>query len=117
MTQDASNEKAVQSEADLDDRILREHERNAHAVLSTEEGRAFIWRILDDIGRIYSLSYTDQNPHHTAFREGRRDLALDILRICQDLDPKLYLLMLQEAQERKTLDIERRNRIRSKTRE
>ena len=113
----ASDERAVRSEEQLDEQNQRENDRHLLAVLSSYEGRAFIWRILDDLGGVHGLSYTPDNPHHTTFREGRRDLALDILRICQDLDPQLYLLALSEAQERKALDIERRNRIRSDSRE
>ena len=113
----ASNERTVHGEQDLDERKTREDERCLLAVMESAEGRAFIWRVIDELSRVDGLSYTEQNPHHTSFMEGRRDLGLDVLRLAQEASTDLYLKMIAEAQERNILDMERRKRLRSITEE
>jgi hypothetical protein len=66
-------------------------------VLSLQAGRRFIWKQLADAG-VFRLSYAGDS-HATAFNEGRRNQGLALLLAVQQLDPKLYHVMAQEAQD------------------
>lgn len=65
-------------------------------VLSTPEGRRILWWLLDDVCGLYGPSYTPEAAH-TAYREGRRSIAMDVLREARRVAPTSYVTALQEA--------------------
>jgi len=65
-------------------------------VMSTENGRRFLWRHLVESG-IYVCSYTPgQQSDHTAFREGQRNSGLRLMEELQQASPELFLTMMEE---------------------
>lgn len=82
-----------------------EADNDLRRVMSTAEGRRFIWRQLSKAG-IFTVSFVGGAADMTAFNEGGRGQGLalmaDLLRVC----PGSYLTMQQEA-----FDNERRERI------
>ena len=84
-----------------------EAERQAHAgmvqaqqdkldfqwVVSTEQGRRFLWDLLGFTG-IYRSSFTGNSS--TFFNEGRRDVGLRIMGQIHEHAPEAYLAMLKE---------------------
>lgn len=65
------------------------------AVMSTHEGRRFVWKILESAG-LYKLSYTGNSE--TFFNEGQRNVGLKLLSELQKVTPDEYLRMTQECQ-------------------
>lgn len=75
----------------------RDELSDLRVVLSTENGRRFIYRILVRSG-IYKVSYVaGHNPEHTAFNEGGRNIGLWTLAEVQQASPADYLKMMEEA--------------------
>lgn len=64
------------------------------SVLRTRAGRRLIWWLLDRAG-LFATSYTGDD--RTIFREGRRDLGLQVLSWTHRADPEAYVDMLREA--------------------
>ena len=63
-------------------------------ILSTRQGRRFIWRHMSNAG-IFQSCFTGNSA--TFFNEGRRDIGLKILAEVQEASPDSYLLMMKEA--------------------
>ena len=70
------------------------------AVLATAAGRAVLWRILSDC-RIYSDGFNGGDRALMAFDAGRRNLGLSLLEKVLTLNSEAYILMRDEAQQRK----------------
>jgi hypothetical protein len=66
-------------------------------VLSTVEGRRFIWELLS-FCRIFESSYNGQ--FGTIYNEGHRNVGLKILADVNDADPGAYTKMLTESRRR-----------------
>ncbi len=66
-------------------------------VLSTEAGRAVIWRIMD---RCFVAGQIVTDPLLTFRQLGRRDEGIELLGECFTADPNSYIVMRQEAVER-----------------
>ena len=64
-------------------------------VMSSPEGRRFVWRILEGAG-LYRLSYTGNSE--TFFNEGQRNIGLKLLSELQKVSPDEYVKMTQECQ-------------------
>ena len=78
-------------------------------VLSTWQGRRFLWRLLHAAG-LYAPSYAD-SPATTAYNEGRRSVALHWLAEAQRVAPESYALGLREllaAQEAEAAEAQRK---------
>lgn len=77
-------------------RIERERDDVIH-VMSSAEGRRFIWLLLSNAG-VFASSFTGDN-NATNFNEGRRSEGLrlfnDVMKHC----PDLYLTMAKEAKD------------------
>lgn len=77
----------------------REQQKRADAdlkaVMSTEEGRRFMWVLLSD-SNVFSCSFT-QDPYLTAFKEGCRNFGLQVFEGLHRVCPELYALMAGEA--------------------
>lgn len=78
--------------------LNREREIEAlRNILSTYDGRAFLWRLLEECG-IYTSSFTGNST--TFFNEGKRHVGLWTLNEIMDVNPNLYQQMRVEAVER-----------------
>ncbi|GEM_PF-1781496 len=67
-------------------------------VLSSVQGRRFVWWILDMAG-VYRTSFTGNST--TFFNEGARNIGLRVLAYVMDAKPEAFLLMQQEDKKRK----------------
>mgnify|MGYP001561964717 CR=1 FL=1 len=65
-------------------------------VLSTRQGRRFIWRTLTLAG-VFRLSFVPGEPEETAFNEGRRSLGLSLMADVHEIDAAQYIQMANEA--------------------
>lgn len=76
-------------------RLRRERELNdIKAVLSTREGRRFVWRLLT-IGSMFRTTFTGNSTGY--FLEGHRNLALVILNDIQKVDSGSFGTLWSEA--------------------
>ncbi|KKK52794.1 hypothetical protein LCGC14_3101320, partial [marine sediment metagenome] len=71
--------------------------KEVREVLSTRGGRAFVWRILGKCGVYHSAP---EGSEAMSRFEGRRDVGIQVLKECLTSDPKVYILMQQEAADR-----------------
>lgn len=62
-------------------------------VVSTEQGRRFLWDLLAFTG-VYRSSFTGNSQ--TFFNEGRRDVGLRLLGQINEHEPEAYVTMLKE---------------------
>jgi len=76
-------------------RQRRERELNdIRAVLSTREGRRFVWRLLT-IGSLFRTTFTGNST--SFFLEGHRNVALLVLNDIQKVDPNSFGTLWAEA--------------------
>src|ERR1044072_3878206 len=75
----------------------RERSAFVRSVLETPAGRAWIWDYLR-VCHIVSISWVSGSPDATAFREGERNIGLQLLAEVQ-AHQELYLIMVREAQD------------------
>lgn len=76
-------------------RQRRERELNdLRVVLSTREGRRFVWRLLT-IGCLFRTTFTGNST--SFFLEGHRNMALLVLNDIQKVDPANFGLLWAEA--------------------
>lgn len=64
------------------------------SVLSTVQGRRFVWGMLERCG-VYSLSYTG-DPTRTAFNEGMRNVGLLLIALLNECGDEWYGVMQKE---------------------
>lgn len=64
-------------------------------LMSTAQGRRFVWRLLDLAG-VFRLSYAGEATHATAFAEGSRQIGNVLLADIHRLCPERYQLMVTE---------------------
>lgn len=89
----ASDEKQVTKRKRKEDRDQEQRLADLKAVLSTPEGRRFVWR---QLGGVFRLSFTP-DPYVTAFNEGLKSPGLQLTAEITTEFPDLYLLMQDEA--------------------
>lgn len=75
---------------------LEQERKDLRAVLSTAEGRRFIWKMLGDAG-VFRSSFVVGSPDTTAFNEGARNFGLVLLGAIMSDAPDKYLIMQKEA--------------------
>lgn len=79
---------------------IRNRRDDLRAVMSTVEGRRLFYRLINEDSGLCAASHAGEQTHESAFREGRRALAIalnnELLRDC----PAQYLAMMQEQLER-----------------
>ena len=63
-------------------------------IMSTKEGRRFMWRLLDFSG-VYRTSFTGNSE--TFFKEGSRNVGLMLLNEIHEHCPESFITMLKEA--------------------
>ncbi len=96
MGYDANDEKQVKKarkKAEQDDALRLDVIRN---VMQTAIGRAWIYGLLERC-HCFSTSFIQGAPDASAFREGERNIGLQLLADVQSASPDLYLTMIQEA--------------------
>lgn len=74
------------------ERLLRD--ADLRAVLGTEAGRRFVWRLIDGSG-VFSQSYAGEALAN-AFNEGRRAVGIALMQESQTVSSRLYVEMLAE---------------------
>jgi hypothetical protein len=65
-------------------------------VMSSETGRRFVWRIIDEISGATNGSFSAGAPDLTAFNEGRRAVGLQLISESQRITEKEYVHMVCE---------------------
>jgi hypothetical protein len=63
-------------------------------ILSTPQGRRFMWRYLGECG-VFKSSFVGQ--FQTFFNEGERNVGLKLLADVNDAHPEAYVTMMKEA--------------------
>ena len=94
ISKEAEQEKRLEAEK-LEREVFLNDVRH---VLSSVQGRRFVWRILDMAG-VYRSSFTGNSS--TFFNEGARNIGLRVLSDVMDAKPEAFLLMQQEDKKRK----------------
>lgn len=73
-------------------------QRRLNAIMSTADGREWMWNHLGMCG-VFQSTYAT-NTHDTAFNEGRRSIGLRLMADLQEYTFKHYQSMEKEAHER-----------------
>lgn len=89
----AADEKQVTKRKRKEAQVQEQRLADLKAVLSTPEGRRFVWR---QLAGVYRLSFTP-DPYVTAFNEGVKSPGLHLTAEITTEFPELYLLMQDEA--------------------
>lgn len=92
---DKPSVKKRKSKAELEQQRLDEDVR---AVLSTYQGRSFIWSLLEQAG-IYRTTFSEV-PTISSFNEGMRQMGLLTIARVDAVDPNAYAKMRREASRR-----------------
>jgi hypothetical protein len=83
-----------ENQADLERKELQRRE-DLKWILSTQQGRRFIWRLLGDCG-VFRISMTGSS--YTFFNEGKRSIGNALYADVLGADDEAYLKMRKEAQ-------------------
>jgi len=82
-------------EADARKRIVRETEiADLKWLMSSKKGRRIMWRFLDMTGP-FRLSF-DSNAMRMAFKEGNRNMGIQLFTEVMTLCPEMYPVMVKE---------------------
>lgn len=84
------------SRRQLEKDAARQRDDDARAVLSTVQGRRFLWRLVMGTANVMGQSFSG-DAANTAFAEGRRAVGIDVVAELQRVDPRAYLAMVTEA--------------------
>jgi hypothetical protein len=88
----SSNESEVR-DAEVKAKLSQQnYDAQLKAVLSTDQGKAVIWKLLGDC-RIFQTSFTGSSE--TFFLEGKRSIGLSILTDIMRVDPESFVKMQQ----------------------
>lgn len=79
--------------------LARQRDEDLRWVLSTEQGRRFYLRLLEDESNLQGQSFAGSDTHLTAFREGVRAVGISLLEEAQRVAPGSYMKALNEAHE------------------
>lgn len=76
--------------------VKRDRDEDLRTVMSTVNGRRFMWRLLVQAG-LQSSSFVAGDSLATSFNEGRRHVAIALRDELERVDVALYAAMLREA--------------------
>lgn len=68
-------------------------------VMSTEQGRAAAWWMLNDLCGLYSQSHAGEATHASAFNAGQRQVGIELMQYLKRFAPLEYREMLRECLE------------------
>ena len=95
LVKNATDEGQIKN-AQIKEKLASEKKLNdLRFLLSTEQGRRFIWDLLSNCG-IYKES-ADASGSWTYYKEGRRSIGLSVLAQVVEADPDSYLKMMKES--------------------
>lgn len=89
----AASKKQVESAEAKERRLLEQRRNDVIAVLSTPQGRRFLWRLLAKCNAFSSIHETSAKIHYNS---GKQDVAFDLLREIDDADPEMFFKMRTE---------------------
>lgn len=92
---DASDPKAVADAKAAEGRRLKKLDDFVAAALTTAEGRFWFWNLLVEC-HIFQPVFVAGQPDTTAFRDGERNIGLQILSRLVRVAPDAYALMQKE---------------------
>lgn len=96
MQKNASDEQQI-ANSKQKEKLSREKELNdLRFLLSTDQGRRFVWRYLEICG-VYKSSFTGSSE--TFFLEGQRNIGLKLIADIMDADPEAYIKMQKQNRE------------------
>ena len=99
LVKNAASEEQVRR-AESAEKFARDTEANdLRWVLSTAQGRRFIWRVLGECG-VFRTSFMGGATDHTLFNEGRRSVGIQALTWVTEAAPDAYIKMTQESHAR-----------------
>ena len=93
-TDDPSNVGRQKTKAKV---FKNEDDSRISAVISSYEGRAMLWDILECC-RIFTKGYVEGNLAY--YNQGRRDVGLELIERINEIDKDVYARMSKEAIER-----------------
>jgi hypothetical protein len=74
-------------------------------VMSTEQGRAAMWWLLDEVGGLFSPAFAGEQTHVTAYEQGKRAVAIELMQQLKRSAPADYRAMLRERLEIEDRDL------------
>lgn len=92
---DASDPEKVSARKAEVGRRAKSDEQLLSAIMDLAEGRAFIWKLLQEC-HIWSSTFDYDNPHGTSFREGERNIGLRLFARVSAVAAEQYQLMVKE---------------------
>jgi len=78
---------------------VEESRRNLRQVMSSSQGRAFVFELIDRECGVSSASFSE-SPNTTAYLEGQRSVGIALQERLKLETRQLYLLLLREAFDR-----------------
>lgn len=90
---------------------LLKYRSDVEQIVARPDGRRVLWRILEIAGP-NRISHTPGDPYSTAFNEGKRSIANEILLMIFDADQNAYARMQREHLSDSKAEDERKNKIR-----
>ena len=100
-TFNAADEEQVKTRKRKDERVRDRELADLRVVMSTVEGRRFVWRLLEKAG-VFRTSFTGNSE--TFFREGMRNIGLMVISDVHESLPDAYVQMMREAQQGDKID-------------
>lgn len=88
-----AQERRMNESKDAKKRIRDKEVEDVKLIMSSREGRRFVWRLLEMCG-VYRSSFTGNSE--TFFREGQRNIGLMLLADVHEHCPDGFLTMLKE---------------------
>lgn len=78
-------------------RLVQLEREDFIAVMTSVQGRRFVYRMLEEFGVLTQTYHRD--PYEHAFNAGRRDMAIRLMRKIDDWCPDLYSQMAKDYRE------------------
>lgn len=112
---DFSGQERAEADNAAEERRQRQRElSDLCKVMSSKEGRRFMWRVLSEAGVYHSTFSND--AMQMAFNEGQRNTGLKHLSDMMSVCPQSYALMLEEQRKEREADEQRNADRRNKSR-
>lgn len=93
LVQNASSEKQVKEAGNKEQMMLSQRRKDMAHVLSSIEGRRFIWRLLGQCRTFSSIHETSAKIHYNS---GQQDIGFQLLREIDAADAEMFFKMRNE---------------------